>query len=99
MREMLKHHHASPFEAIRPHLAAATIGAVLATAGVAAAAGGEPRKEIVPALQAKVQAINVRLRDLPGRGWLREPVPSTAPRPRCSYYAPDQSDLTQHAIA
>jgi len=77
---------------------------VLAVAGAAILAGGagagKPKKEIQPAVQAKARAINVRRSDLlPVTNWKAVPGSSDASTPRCSFYNPDQSDLTQHGSA
>ena len=69
-------------------------------AGVAAAAvaapAKEPRKAIKPAVQARAKRIAVQLRDLPGFGWKATPAQSDRSKPRCSYYDPDQSKLTEN---
>ena len=66
---------------------------------VAAADTGDPKKVIVPAVQAKAKAINVQLSDLPGTGWKPHVSSSNGSSPRCSYYEPDQSDLTENGDA
>jgi len=53
----------------------------------------------VPAVQAKAKAINVQLSDLPGTGWKPHVSNSKGSTPRCSYYEPDQSDLTENGDA
>ncbi len=73
---------------------------VLALAAAASAAPGDPHKQIVPAVQAKARAINVRLADLPAASWRVRPSSASASSPpRCSYYHPDQSDLTENGSA
>lgn len=68
-----------------------------ACAGAAAASAKEPRKVIRPALQARAKRIAVRIDDLPGFGWKAEPPQSDRAGAHCSYYAPDQSRLTENA--
>lgn len=69
---------------------------ILAIAGTAAAATvKEPRKAIRPAVQARAKHIAIGLRDLPGFGWRASPAQSDRSSPRCSYYDPDQSKLTE----
>jgi hypothetical protein len=65
----------------------------------AAAGSGEPNKAIVPAVQAQARAINVQRSDLAGSGWKAQPSTSKGDTPRCSYYTPDQSDLTENGDA
>jgi hypothetical protein len=79
----------------------ASIAVTLAVAGAAAAAtAGEPKKDIVPAVQAKAKAINVRLSDLPAAaGFKAKPGSPDNGTPKCSYYNPDQSDLTENGNA
>ncbi len=81
--------------------ALAVIVAGLALAGVAAAAtSSEPKKDIIPAVQAKAKAINVKLSDLPAAGWTAKPADKTSgATPKCSYYNPNQSDLTENGDA
>ena len=77
------------------------VAAALAIAGVATAStSGEPKKVIIPAVQAKAKAINVRLSDLPAAAGFkpRSANPDTG-TPKCSYYNPDQSDLTENGDA
>jgi len=69
----------------------------LIVVSVAAAAPGDPKKVIVPAIQAKAKAINVQRSDLPGKGWKAGPQSSKSSTPRCSTYNPNQSDLTENA--
>jgi len=79
--------------------------AVLAVAGIVVSAAladspREPKKKIVPAVQAKAKLVNVRLSDLPKAGWTaKPPSKSDDSSPRCSYYNPDQSDLTENGDA
>jgi hypothetical protein len=78
------------------------VAAVLALTVVAAAsaAKGDPKKVILPAVQAKAKAINVKLADLTaGTGWTAKPSSPSGSSPRCSYYTPDQSDLTENGDA
>jgi hypothetical protein len=67
--------------------------------GAAAAAQGDPKKVIVPAVQAQAKAINIQRSDLPGTGWTSKPPTPDDSNPRCSYYNPDQSDLTENGDA
>lgn len=79
-------------------LAAAVVA--LVGAGVAMAANPHaPKKVIVPAVQARAKAINVKLSDLPAAGWKTNPPQPDTGTPRCSYYNPDQSDLTENGDA
>jgi len=59
----------------------------------------EPKQAIVPALQAKAKAINIQASDLPGTGWKAQRSSPDESNPRCSYYNPDQSDLTENGRA
>jgi hypothetical protein len=77
-------------------LAALGIFAALAASAVAATSK-EPKKAIRPAVQARAKQISVQLRDLPGFGWKSAPAQSDRSSPRCSYYDPDQSKLTENA--
>jgi len=75
-------------------------GVALIAVGVAAAANPHaPQKDIKPAVQAKTKAINVKLSDLPAAGWKVNPPQADSGTPRCSYYNPDQSDLTENGDA
>jgi hypothetical protein len=74
-------------------------GVALTVVAVAAAAPGDPKKVILPAVQAKAKAINVQLSDLPKLGWKVEAANPKGSSPRCSYYNPDQSDLTENGDA
>lgn len=76
-------------------LAALGVSAVLA-ASAFASTSKEPRRMIVPAVQARAKQIAVRFRDLPGLGWKSAPAPSDRSSPHCSYYDPDQSKLTEN---
>lgn len=72
----------------------------LTVVAVAAAAPGDPKKVIVPGIQAKAKAINVRLSDLTAESWSAKPsAPDSGSTPRCSYYNPKQSDLTENGDA
>lgn len=79
----------------------AVIAVSLAVSGVAlASTSKEPKKVIIPAVQAKAKAINVRLADLPAAaGWKPKPSGPDKGTPKCSYYNPDQSDLTENGDA
>jgi hypothetical protein len=73
----------------------------LLVAGIATAANPrDPKKVILPTVQVKAKAINVQLADLPAAGWKAKPASkSNSGQPRCSYYSPDQSDLTENGDA
>jgi hypothetical protein len=78
----------------------ACLGAALVVIGVAAAANPHlPKKVIIPAVQAKAKAINVRISDLPPGDWTAKPAAPDTGTPHCSYYNPDQSDLTENGDA
>jgi hypothetical protein len=79
----------------------AAAAVALLVAGIATAANPrDPKKVILPAVQAKAKAINVQLADLPAAGWKTKPASkSSSGQPRCSYYSPDQSDLTENGDA
>jgi hypothetical protein len=79
----------------------ALAGALLVVTASASAAGpSEPKKVIVPAVQAKARAINVHLSDLPASlGFVPKPSGPDTGTPRCSYYNPNQSDLTENGDA
>jgi hypothetical protein len=79
----------------------AVVLAVLLLAAGAALAGNPhaPKKAIVPAVQAKAKVINVKLADLPPAGWKAKTAGPDTGTPRCSYYNPDQSDLTENGNA
>lgn len=80
--------------------ALAVVAAGLVLAGAAAAAtSSEPKKDIIPAVQAKAKAINVKLSDLPKALWTQKPAGNSGNTPRCSYYNPKQSDLTENGDA
>jgi hypothetical protein len=80
-------------------LAAILVGLTLAGAAFATNPR-DPKKKILPAVQAKAKAVNVRLSDLPKAGWkVKPPSQSDDSTPRCSYYNPDQSDLTENGDA
>jgi hypothetical protein len=79
-------------------LLVAGVSLCLAAAAAAATAPREPKDRPVPALQAKARAINLRLADLPQGNWSpKTQSSSNRSSPRCSYYNPDQSDLTRNA--
>jgi len=74
---------------------------VLALAGVlagvaTAAVANDPKKDIKPAVQARAKAIGVKRSDLPGTAWRKEPANPSKATPRCSFYNPDQSHLTEN---
>lgn len=71
----------------------------LTVVAVAAASPGDPKKVILPSVQAKAKAINVRLSDFPTAPWKAKPANSSSSNPKCSYYNPDQSDLTENGDA
>jgi hypothetical protein len=80
----------------------ATLAVVaLITAGLATAASSrDPKKVIIPAVQAKARAINVQAADLPkALGFKAKPASPDTGTPTCSYYNPDQSDLTENGDA
>jgi hypothetical protein len=75
----------------------AVLGIVaVASAGAAGATGKAPRQAIEPALQAHAKKIAVRLGDLPGFGWKAHAPQTDRSSPRCSYYNPDRSKLTEN---
>ncbi len=76
-------------------LAALGVLALLGGGAALAVATKEPRLALEPAAQARAQRIAVSLRDLPGFGWKASPAQTDRSRPRCSYYNPDQSKLTE----
>jgi hypothetical protein len=73
----------------------------LVAAGLATAASPRnPKKVIIPAVQAKAKAINVQASDLPkSLGFKPKPSSPDTGTPTCSYYNPDQSDLTENGDA
>src|SRR5262249_5708593 len=74
--------------------------ALLVTSSATAATSGKPKQAIIPAVQAKAKAINVKLSDLPtGVGFKAKPSSPDTGTPTCSYYNPDQSDLTENGNA
>jgi len=74
--------------------------ALLVVAGAAAAANPRlPKKVIIAAVQAKAKAINVHLADLPKGDWTAKPPSPDSGTPQCSYYKPDQHDLTENGNA
>jgi hypothetical protein len=79
-------------------LAAAALVA-LALVATAAAGSGEPKKKIIPAVQAQARSINIHLSDLPPLGWKAKSSSSESSTPRCSYYNPVESDLTENGDA
>jgi hypothetical protein len=74
-------------------------GVALTVVAVASAAPGEPRKVLLPAVQAKAKAINVRLSDLPAAGWKTAPQSPNGAVPTCSFFEPKLSDLTENGDA
>jgi hypothetical protein len=80
--------------------AGVVIVALLVVAGAAVAANPRlPKKVIIPAVQAKAKAINVHLSDLPKGDWTAKPSAPDSGTPHCSYYNPDQHDLTENGNA
>jgi hypothetical protein len=79
-------------------VAAIAVGLVV-TAAAAAATSKDPKKVIIPAVQAKAKAINIKLADLPAAGWVAKPSSSSSATPTCSFYNPDQSHLTENGDA
>jgi len=74
--------------------------ALLVASSAIAATSGQPKKDIIPAVQAKAKAINVKLSDLPkGVGFTAKPSTPDTGTPTCSFYNPDQSDLTENGDA
>jgi hypothetical protein len=73
-------------------LALAGVLAGVATAAVA----NDPKKVIKPAVQARAKTISVKRSDLPARGWTAEPANPSKSTPRCSFYNPDESHLTEN---
>jgi hypothetical protein len=73
------------------------LAGVLLAAGTAVAGNPHaPKKALVPAVQARAKAINVKLADLPAAGWKAKAAGPDTGTPRCSDYNPDQSDLTEN---
>src|SRR5262249_20925077 len=66
------------------------------TGAALGATGKDPRKVIKPAAQARAKLIAVQFDDLPGFGWKASPAQTDRSKPRCSYYHPDQSRLTEN---
>jgi uncharacterized delta-60 repeat protein len=58
-------------------------------------ASWQPKKVILPAVQAKARSISLKLADLPGHSWKSEPSGQSSTQ-RCSYYHPNFSDLTEN---
>jgi hypothetical protein len=77
----------------------AVVAVSLIVVSVAAAAQGDPKKVIIRSVQAKAKAINVRLTDLGAGEWTAKPSTPKSSTPRCSYYNPNQSDLTENGDA
>ncbi len=81
-------------------IAVCIVIALLGAAVAAAAPAKDPKKVIIPAVQAKAKAMNLRLSDLPASlGFKAKPASPDTGNPRCSYYNPDQSDLTENGDA
>jgi hypothetical protein len=81
-------------------LGAVLVAALVAAAVATAASPRDPKKVIIPAVQAKAKAINVQAGDLPkALGFKAKPASPDTGNPRCSYYNPDQSDLTENGDA
>jgi hypothetical protein len=83
--------------AMRLLAALGVFAALAASASPFAATSKEPKKVIVPAVQARAKRIAIQLGDLPGLGWKSSPAQSDRSSPRCSYYNPDRSRLTENA--
>jgi hypothetical protein len=78
-------------------LVAILVGLTFVSAAAATTNPREPKKKIIPAVQAKAKAVNVQLSDLPtGLKWTPKPPSKDSSSPHCSYYNPDQSDLTEN---
>ena len=75
------------------------VASLVAVSTAAAASSGQPKKVIRASVQAKARAINVRRTDLPGSGWRSSPASRNNSFPNCSFYHPNQSDLTENADA
>jgi hypothetical protein len=86
---------------MRRLLVALGIVVAVAVADVATAATAkDPKKDIKPAVQAQARAINVKRADLLGGPWKSSPTsPNKGSTPKCSFYDPDQSDLTENGDA
>jgi hypothetical protein len=81
-------------------LGAVLVAALVAAAVATAASPRDPKKVIIPAVQAKAKAINVQASDLPkSLGFKAKPSGPDTGTPTCSYYNPDQSDLTENGDA
>ncbi len=81
-------------------LSAAIVLSLLIAGAAAAATTGQPKKVIIPAVQAKAKAINIQLSDLPkAAGFKAKPASPDTGTPKCSFYNPDQSDLTENGDA
>ncbi len=80
-------------------LAALAVVALVVAAAASAASPRDPKKVIIPAVQAKAKAINVQRSDLTNESWKANPASTSQGNPRCSYYNPNQSDLTENGDA
>jgi hypothetical protein len=80
-------------------LLALALVALVAAAAASAASPGDPKKVIIPAVQAKAKAINVQRSDLTNEKWKANPPSKSQGNPRCSYYNPNQSNLTENGDA
>ena len=73
------------------------LGLLAALTGAAlGATARDPKQAIKPAAQARAKRIAVHLKDLPGFGWKASPAQTDRSKPRCAYYNPDQSRLTEN---
>jgi hypothetical protein len=103
MAATARHSGAGPrrMSAVRRPLAVLVILGAVASVGVATAAtANDPKKDIKPAVQAQARAINVKRGDLLGGPWKSSPTPpNKGNTPKCSFYDPDQSDLTENGDA
>jgi hypothetical protein len=81
----------------QPAILAALLAAGAVTAALASAApANEPKKAIEPAAHARARNIAINVFDVPGTGWSAGPPSLSRARPRCSYYNPDLSKLTEN---
>jgi hypothetical protein len=76
-------------------LASLVLAGILAGAAAGAVAS-DPKKHIKPVVQARAKAISVKRSDLPGNEWKTQPGNSSHDTPRCSFFNPDESSLTEN---
>jgi hypothetical protein len=84
------------------HALRLTASVVAFAVGVASATsmnGQQPRQAIKPAVQARARAISLRAADLPGPHWDTATAAAPPDAIRCSFYKPDQADLTVNGRA